>query len=61
MEVTRLKQQILFLTLVAGLPATAADDTTKRLENAVNVFKTMTEIKPEQLAAADCIAVIPGF
>ena len=63
MGLTRLKQQIFFLTLSAAFPAMAADDTTKRLENAANVFNSMTEsehgIKPEQLAAADCVAVIP--
>jgi lipid-binding SYLF domain-containing protein len=62
---TRLKQHLLFLTLSAALPAMAADDTSKRLENAVNVYNAMTTsehgIKPEQIAAADCIAVIPGF
>jgi lipid-binding SYLF domain-containing protein len=65
MRLTRLKQHILFLTLSAALPAMAADETSKRLENAVDVFNAMTEsghgIKPEQLAAADCVAVIPGF
>jgi lipid-binding SYLF domain-containing protein len=65
MRLTRVKQHILFLTLSAALPAMAADDTSKRLESAVDVFNAMTEsghgIKPEQLAAADCIAVIPGF
>jgi lipid-binding SYLF domain-containing protein len=64
-RVTRRKQYILFMSLAAVLPAVAADDTSARLENAVNVMNTMTAsahgIKPEQIAAADCIAVIPGF
>jgi hypothetical protein len=39
----RNKQYILFLTLAAALPAVAADDTSARLGNAVDVFNTMTQ------------------
>ena len=61
----RNKQYILFLTLAAALPAVAADDTSVRLGNAADVFNTMTQsehgIRAEQIASADCIAIIPGF
>jgi SH3 domain-containing YSC84-like protein 1 len=63
-RVTRREQYILFMILAAA-PAVAADDTSVRLENAVDVMNTMTAtghgIRPEQRAAADCVAVIPGF
>src|SRR5580658_10420044 len=68
MDYTRLmrnKSWFLFLTLATALPAAAADDSADRLERAVAVFNTMTQsghkIRPEQIAGADCIAVVPGF
>jgi lipid-binding SYLF domain-containing protein len=61
----RKTQYVLFLTVAAVLPALAADDTTGRLGKAATVFNAMTQsghgIRPEQLANADCIAVVPGF
>lgn len=54
----------LLLTLAAALCATAADETATRLNKAAATFANMTDnrgITQEQLAAADCIAVIPGF
>jgi lipid-binding SYLF domain-containing protein len=61
----RNKRYIFFLTLAAALPAVAADDTSVRLGNAVDVLNTMTQsehgIRAEQIASADCIAIIPGF
>jgi lipid-binding SYLF domain-containing protein len=61
----RNKSWFLFLTLATALPAAAADDSADRLERAVAVFNTMTQsghkIRPEQIAGADCIAVVPGF
>jgi SH3 domain-containing YSC84-like protein 1 len=61
----RKTQCVLFLTLAAVLTASAADDATARLGRARTVLTTMTEsghgIRAEQLANADCIAVIPGF
>jgi lipid-binding SYLF domain-containing protein len=55
----------LFLIFAAGVSATAADDTAARLNKAKAAFTKMTEsehgIRPDQLASADCIAVIPGF
>jgi lipid-binding SYLF domain-containing protein len=58
-------QCILFLTIAAAFSAAGADDTAARLERAVDVLNTMTEsghgIRQEQIASADCIAVIPGF
>jgi len=53
-----------FLTLVAAVSAAAGDDTAARLDKAGDVFTTITGsggVKTEQIAAADCIAVIPGF
>jgi lipid-binding SYLF domain-containing protein len=50
--------------VAATLCATAADETTTRLSKAAAVFANMTDshgITREQLASADCIAVIPGF
>jgi hypothetical protein len=61
----RNKRYILFLALAAALPVVAADDTSGRLGNAVDVFNTMTQsehgIRAEQIASADCIAIIPGL
>ncbi len=61
----RHKEILFFLTVAAAVSATAADATTARLEKAATVLNTMTEskhgIQPDQLAGADCIAVIPGF
>lgn len=60
----RNKQYFFFLTLAAALPA-VADDTSVRLGHAVDVLNTMTQsahgIRAEQIAGADCIAIIPGF
>jgi lipid-binding SYLF domain-containing protein len=56
---------ILLLTLATAFAAEAADDTADRLHKAVTVLNAMTksghDIRPEQIASADCIAVIPGF
>jgi lipid-binding SYLF domain-containing protein len=56
---------LLLLTLTASLNAAHGDDTAKRLERATHVFAALTksghDIRAEQLARADCIAVIPGF
>jgi SH3 domain-containing YSC84-like protein 1 len=56
---------VLFLTAAAALNSTAADDTTPRLGKAAAVLTTMMKsgggIRAEQLARADCVAVIPGF
>ncbi len=58
-------KHFLFLTIATVLSAAAADDTGARLHRAVAVLNTMTEsghgIRPDQIASADCIAVIPGF
>jgi SH3 domain-containing YSC84-like protein 1 len=68
MDYTRLMrntQYFLLLTLATVLSTVAADDTAARLKRAVSVLNTMTDsghkIRPEQIAGADCIAVIPGF
>jgi hypothetical protein len=44
----------------------AVDDSQARLGKAAAVFNKLTDssrpgIKPEQIAKADCVAVIPGF
>jgi lipid-binding SYLF domain-containing protein len=55
----------LFLTLALGITANAADETAARLNRAAATFAKMTEsqhgIRPDRIASADCIAVIPGF
>ena len=64
-KLTRKAQCVLFLTIAAALPAAAADDTAARLGRAGAVLNTVMDsgrgIRPEQIANADCIAVIPGF
>jgi len=61
----RTRQYVFFLTLAAAVTAVAADDTAERLGKAATVFSALTNsehaIRPERLAGADCIAVIPGF
>jgi lipid-binding SYLF domain-containing protein len=61
----RKTQCVLFLTITAAFSAAATDDTAARIGKAVAVLNTMTEsahgIRPEHIASADCIAVIPGF
>jgi SH3 domain-containing YSC84-like protein 1 len=53
------------LVLATAFSAAAADDTAARVDKAVATFNSMTGagkgIRPDQLATADCIAVIPGF
>jgi lipid-binding SYLF domain-containing protein len=53
------------LTLAFGIAADAADDTAARLNQASAIFAKMTApehgIRPDRIANADCIAVIPGF
>ena len=54
-----------FLTIVGVLTVVAADDTTGRLERSVAVLNSINGARDgrwtEQIAAADCVAVIPGF
>jgi lipid-binding SYLF domain-containing protein len=61
----RKAQHLLFLTLAGILTAVGADDTAARLAKATAVLNTMTQsgqgIGAGQLAAADCVVVIPGF
>ena len=61
----RTTQYVLFLTVAVAVTTVAADDTGERLGKAVTVFNALTSsehgIRPERLASADCIAVIPGF
>src|SRR5580658_11172611 len=55
----------LLLTLALGVTANAADETAARLNRAAATFAKMTAsehgIRPDRIAGADCIAVIPGF
>jgi lipid-binding SYLF domain-containing protein len=64
-KLTTKTQSVVFLTIASVLPAAAADDTAARLEKTVAVLNTVMDsgrgIRPEQIANADCIAVIPGF
>src|ERR1700693_4373105 len=60
------KTQCIFLLAIVGtFSAVAADDTVARLGKALAVLNAMTEsghgIQPQQIAGADCVAVIPGF
>jgi hypothetical protein len=55
-----------FLTAIVGMRTVlAADDITGRLEGSVAVLNSINGAKnghcTEQIAAADCVAVIPGF
>ena len=57
---------VLIFTMTAVLHAAAADDTRARLVKAAAVLGKLTGssgqgIRPEQIATADCVAVIPGF
>jgi SH3 domain-containing YSC84-like protein 1 len=57
---------VLVFTVVAVLHVVAADDTQERINNAAAVLNELTgssgrDIRPEKLASADCVAVIPGF
>jgi lipid-binding SYLF domain-containing protein len=64
-KLTRKTQCVLFLTIASVLPAAAADDVAGRLGRAAAVLNTVMDsgrgIRAEQIANADCIAVIPGF
>jgi lipid-binding SYLF domain-containing protein len=60
------KTQCIFLLAIVGtFSAVAADDTVARLGKALAALNAMTEsghgIQPQQIAGADCVAVIPGF
>ena len=62
---TRSRRYVILMTLAAAVPAVAGEGTAMRLERAAAVLNAMTDpihgIKPEHLASADCIVVIPGF
>jgi lipid-binding SYLF domain-containing protein len=56
----------LIVTMTAVVRVAAADDTQARLQSAAAVLSKLTDssghgIQPEQMASADCVAVIPGF
>lgn len=61
----RIAQFVLVLAMAGAVQMTAADGTAARLERATAVLNTMTGtkngIRLDQIAAADCIAVIPAF
>jgi len=61
----RQTQCVLFLAIATAFSLAAADETATRLGRAVSVLSAMTQpqhgIRTEQIARADCIAVIPGF
>jgi lipid-binding SYLF domain-containing protein len=57
----RIKTAFLFLTIASAFSA-AADDTAARISKATSAFDVIGHAIPlERIAAADCIAVIPGF
>src|ERR1700722_11138805 len=64
-RLTRKMQSLVLLIVGAPSLAPAADDTAARLGRAAAVLNTMIDstrgIRAEQIAASDCVAVIPGF
>jgi lipid-binding SYLF domain-containing protein len=57
---------VLVLAMAAGIRPAAAEDTSSRIQKAVAVLNKLTDssghdIQAQQIASADCIAVIPGF
>jgi lipid-binding SYLF domain-containing protein len=57
---------VLVFAMTAALRVAAADDTDARLKSAAAVLNKLTDssghgIRSEQMARADCVAVIPGF
>jgi lipid-binding SYLF domain-containing protein len=55
---------VLLLAAAATLPGFAKDETVGRLDRAATVLNNMEKghgLRPDQIAGADCIAVIPGF
>lgn len=55
---------VLLLTAVATLPGFAKDEAVGRLGKAATILSNMEKghgLRPDQIASADCIAVIPGF
>src|SRR5579863_2617799 len=61
----RKPQYLLTLMIAAVFTAAGADDTAARLGKATAVLSDMTQsghdIRPAELASADCVVVIPGF
>jgi lipid-binding SYLF domain-containing protein len=62
----RTAQVVLTLAMAAGIRPAAAEDTPSRVQKAVAVLNKFTDpsghvITPQQIASADCVAVIPGF
>jgi lipid-binding SYLF domain-containing protein len=64
-KLNRTTQCVFVFTIASVLPLAAGDDTPARLGRAVAVLNTVVDtgrgIRPQQIANADCIAVIPGF
>jgi lipid-binding SYLF domain-containing protein len=57
---------VLFLTMAGGIRPAIAEDTPSRLQKSAAVLDKLTDpsghaIGQEQIASADCVAVIPGF
>jgi lipid-binding SYLF domain-containing protein len=62
----RFAYAVLVLAIAAGTRPAAAQDTSERVQKAVAALGKLTDssghgIRHEQIASADCIAVIPGF
>src|ERR1700737_2198312 len=57
---------VLIFAMAAGIRPAAAEDVPSRVQKALTVLNRLTDssghvIAPEQIASADCVAVIPGF
>lgn len=57
---------VLTFAMVGGIRPAAAEEIPARLEKAVAVLNKLTDnsghaIRPDEIASADCVAVIPGF
>jgi len=66
MQTSGLRSAYVILAVAAGLQPAAAEGIAARLEKAVAVLDKLTDssgggIRPEEIASADCVAVIPGF
>jgi lipid-binding SYLF domain-containing protein len=66
MQTSGFRSAYVILAVAAGLQPAAAEGTAARLEKAVAVLDKLTDssgdgIRPEEIASADCVAVIPGF
>jgi SH3 domain-containing YSC84-like protein 1 len=62
----RFAYAVLIFAMAVGIRPAVAEDTPSRLQKAVVVLSKLADssghgIRPEEIASADCVAVIPGF